>query len=307
MKGRRNPEGHVTAATRKAARRVMAEERYLEDLHKRQVESIDQALKDLRERWAKQKNPLSQQQVVILRELKKLASRPLTGYTSRRIAALKKKLRAKQNPFPMAGIIAPATREQIDAFLASLAGTFVAHKLTKKRAAKKTVNPKARKSVGHASPKARKVYAMFHGTKPRKKTIVKTTRAKLPGRDFAKIGDLVSLTVGNRKISFDRDKTQPIVVTDAKATKLFFIGGNQNLSGMKPEKRGNPGGLHDMGEVQQIEYYSRKKFDDFAPTVYYHELGEENGIRPRLHYDPKARQMYLSGGDYKIKPEGIVN
>lgn len=163
-----------------------------------------------------------------------------------------------------------------------------------------------KKNPLHASRKARKTYAMFHGRAPRKTTLAKT-KARIPGKDFAKIGDLVSLTVGNRKVSFEDDKVQPIVVTDAKAKKLFFLGGNQDLRALKPARRANPGGLQDLGEVSQIEYYARKKFDDFRPTIYFHNLGEENGKRPRLMFDPVARQMYLAGGDYKIENVGIVN
>jgi hypothetical protein len=245
--------------------------KYMKDLHRRQTEAIEKALVDLRERWAK-KNPA---QAAIVR---------------RKLAALKLKLKRGKNPIPAA----------LARFAASVAAGYVGAKAAKKAAAKKA-NPK------HASPKARKVYAMFHGTKPRKKTIYKATRARLPGKDFAKIGDLISLTVGNHKVSFEKDKVAPIVVTDAKAQKLFLLGGNQNLSALKPVNMAPPGGLHDMGELSQIEYYSRKKFDDFRPTIYFHDLGEENGVRPRLMYDPKARQMYIAGGDYKIKAEGIVN
>jgi hypothetical protein len=157
-----------------------------------------------------------------------------------------------------------------------------------------------------ASKRARNTFSMFTGAKS-KKTIVRRTKAKLPGKDFAKIGDLVSLTIGNRKVSFEGDTTQPIVVTDAKAKRLFFLGGNQDLRMLKPVRKANPGGMHDMGEVDQVEYYARKKFDDFRPTVYFHNLGEENGKKPRLMWDPKARQMYLVGGDYKIRDVGIVN
>lgn len=62
-----------------------------------------------------------------------------------------------------------------------------------------------------------------------------------------------------------------------------------------------------MGEVSQIEYFARKKCDDFRPVVYFHDFGEDNGRQPRLMWDPKARQMYLAGGDYRIKDVGIVN
>jgi hypothetical protein len=170
-------------------------------------------------------------------------------------------------------------------------------------------NSAIRKNPLQASRKARKTYEMFHGRKPKHTAVavIDKKKIKLPGTNFAKIGDLVSLTIGNHKVSFDGDTTQPIVVTDAKAKKLFFLGGNQDLRALKPVRKANPGGLHDMGEVSQLEYYARKKFDQFKPTVYYHELGEETGKRPKLMWDPTAKQMYLVGGDYKIKDVGIVN
>jgi hypothetical protein len=388
---RKNPARKRNAVKRPA--------KYMKDLHRRQTEAIEKALVELRERWAKQKNPLTATQIAILRELNDLENRPYTGYTARRISALKTKLQRSKNPVPAAlarfaasvaaGYVGAKAAKKNSSNPRSLSGAMAKRVLerrpgkaqSRKAGAKKSyrapagkasrmANPKSwdkayntkaeaiaaakrsslrlhmalgihecrnekrkqkwfiitphRTTMGvevarvmngklvsenpkHASPKARKVYAMFHGTKPRKKTIYKATRARLPGKDFAKIGDLISLTVGNHKVSFDKDKVAPIVVTDAKAQKLFLLGGNQNLSALKPVKKANPGGLHDMGELSQIEYYSRKKFDDFRPTIYFHDLGEENGVRPRLMYDPKARQMYIAGGDYKIKPEGIVN
>jgi hypothetical protein len=53
----KNPQPpYVTDATRTAARRVLREEAYLEDLHRRQREAIDQALRDLADRSRRQ-NP----------------------------------------------------------------------------------------------------------------------------------------------------------------------------------------------------------------------------------------------------------
>lgn len=173
---------------------------------------------------------------------------------------------------------------------------------TSTRKTKKRGNPKASASTR----KAARVYDRFHGRKPSR---ISTVRAKSKSltrsSDYAKLGDLVSLLTPEGRIVF-KEGERPILATDTAAKKLLFIGGNQDLSKM-PMKRRNPSGLDQVGEVSEIEYFSRKKFDQFKPVVYYHAFGEVNGKRPTLLYDRKTKLMKLQGGDYKIKNVGIVN
>ena len=106
-------------------------------------------------------------------------------------------------------------------------------------------------------------------------------------------------------LEFEKGK-QPIVATDSNGKRIYFIGGDQDLSRV-PDAEKVAKDLYDLGEVRKIAYFTRKKFDQFKPFTYVHDFGEEGGRKPRLMFDRGRKQMYLSGGDYKIKNEGIVN
>ena len=172
------------------------------------------------------------------------------------------------------------------------------------RAALAKQNPKRKTSASER--KARKTYQMFAGRKPTRVSTRKVRTASVgPGKHYAKLGDLVKLVIRSGEISFD-EGPRPIVATDAAGRRIFFIGGEQNLDQV-PVVTASQAARVDLGEVYQLEYFARKKFDHFVPVVYFHELGEENGKRPKLIYDRKHKLMRFEGGDYKIKAEGIVN
>ena len=63
----------------------------------------------------------------------------------------------------------------------------------------------------------------------------------------------------------------------------------------------------ELGPCMYIEYYTVKGFHDFEPTNYWHLFGEEDEIRPILCYDRLNKQLFLMGGNYTVKYEGIVN
>ena len=86
-------------------------------------------------------------------------------------------------------------------------------------------------------------------------------------------------------------------------TQLFFVGGDQSLD-LKAVKMDGDDWLKDdmiIGVLYEITYRTRKKFDKFQLTDYYHELGEETGAQPLLRYEPLSPKLYISGGQYKIK------
>ena len=62
-----------------------------------------------------------------------------------------------------------------------------------------------------------------------------------------------------------------------------------------------------LGEVLVLGYTARKHVDDYKLQAYYHKLGEENGERPHLLYDPRQKQLYLVGGNYRTEAEGMAN
>ena len=94
-----------------------------------------------------------------------------------------------------------------------------------------------------------------------------------------------------------------------KGRQLYFIGGDQTLDeallrklGCDPEKD-----ICDLGDLALIEYFAQKRFDRFDPTIYFHILGEETDVRPRVFYMRHARQIFLAGGEYRVLPTGIDN
>lgn len=102
----------------------------------------------------------------------------------------------------------------------------------------------------------------------------------------------------------------PVLVSDASGSQLYLVGGNQDLSGMLdfvPNPRRNPEGLWELGEAQTIVYRERKAMNNFDTINYEHKFGEENGEKPMLLYDEEKQRIIIDGGDYKVRPEGIVN
>ena len=62
-----------------------------------------------------------------------------------------------------------------------------------------------------------------------------------------------------------------------------------------------------FGYVREIEYEERKPhLGRPNPTIYFHKLGEETGVKPRLVTDGKGGAKFV-GGQYRIKREGIIN
>lgn len=90
--------------------------------------------------------------------------------------------------------------------------------------------------------------------------------------------------------------------------QLYFVGGDQEIDleelGLK---RWLPKDHVTLGHVVKIAYFTSKVFHDFEPSTYEHEFGEERGIMPQLHYDVRNKKLYLTGGSYQVRPEGITN
>jgi len=61
------------------------------------------------------------------------------------------------------------------------------------------------------------------------------------------------------------------------------------------------------GHVREIEYEESKPHLGYAKkTLFFHKLGEETGVKPRLVTDGRGGAKFI-GGAYKIKREGIIN
>ena len=97
------------------------------------------------------------------------------------------------------------------------------------------------------------------------------------------------------------------VCSSPDGRQLYFAEGDQSVD---LEELGLAGFSRDhvrLGHCLAIVYRTRKGFDGFEKSDYIHEFGEDNGTPPTLNYDSLNRRLYLSGGTYTVKPEGIVN
>ncbi len=191
-----------------------------------------------------------------------------------------------------------------------------------------------KRSGGKKNPggSAEDLYRKFHGRGPDKSydILIPVSDPYSEHPELAQLGKLLSLYVGEgvkmtgplgivaksipeaeiepwiRVIKFDGK--QPDVAGEPGGTQIYFAGGNQDIDSMLSELGADPRkDLLDLGFCYRIEYMTTKKFDQFRPTDYWHLFGEETGVQPRLLYDKAHKLLILAGGEYVIRPEGIVN
>jgi hypothetical protein len=114
---------------------------------------------------------------------------------------------------------------------------------------------------------------------------------------LAKLGKLVSITT-------EEGTLKPVsgtawLCSDTKGK--LHIGSTSN----KPLWDGS---AHSFGSVKQVEYEEVKKHLGYGnnPITFFHKMGEENGVKPKLYADGKGG-LKFKGGAYRITREGIVN
>jgi hypothetical protein len=141
-----------------------------------------------------------------------------------------------------------------------------------------------------------------------------TTEPHMPAGDYAKLGELLVLYVkpraGSQVQQIDFKEPRPILVSDESARQLYFLGGDQDLSGslsvFRALDRGD--GLFELGEARRIDYKQRKEhvkepeYDEWR-----HQLGEETEERPTVLFDSRHKRILFEGGAYEVRREGIVN
>lgn len=171
--------------------------------------------------------------------------------------------------------------------------------------AKKKTAPRRRRNP----PSATEMFRTFHGREPRRITEVETE--ELYPVDVADCGRLLQLDV----LDDDGERVTPLeskgnvrVWTTPEGGQLYFHGGDQALDlarlGLDHVL---PKDHVEIGPVHTIHYRTTKDFHDFEPMHYFHEFGEEGGELPVLNYDTRNKRLYLTGGTYQVKREGIVN
>lgn len=175
----------------------------------------------------------------------------------------------------------------------------------RKTAAKKRNPPRKRRRNSNG---AEEMYETFHGKAPGR-TLSYEEEVNYPAH-FAELGKLLELRIdldsANRKFPFT-SFGDCLVVCTPDGENIYFIGGDQSVNLANLEIGGSKDTI-ELGPCVYIAYRTEKhQFHDFSPRPYYHEFGEENGIKPMLTYDRLNRKLYLASGDYHVKREGITN
>lgn len=165
-------------------------------------------------------------------------------------------------------------------------------------------NPKRRRNN---EGEAEQMFQTFHGKAPGR-IVEYDELVKFP-HHFAEMGRLVELRIdldrANRKFPFTSFGDCKVVCTP-DGQNIYFVGGDQKIN-LADLDIGGEKDFIELGPCVYICYHTTKDFHDFAPIDYFHEFGEEDGIRPMLAYDRLNQKLFLMGGNYHVKREGIVN
>ncbi|MFN7996966.1 MAG: hypothetical protein U0Q18_25350 [Bryobacteraceae bacterium] len=109
---------------------------------------------------------------------------------------------------------------------------------------------------------------------------------------------------------------RPKLAFNEEGTQAYVIGGDQSLDlhSLKLDGDEWKKDLMVIGIAYEITYQTKKSFDKFRLTSYYHQLGEDSGVQPTLLYDTLNDRLEIAGGQYRISrkkvegaSEGIVN
>ncbi len=177
-----------------------------------------------------------------------------------------------------------------------------------------------RRNAVSEQEQAVKLFQDFHGKDPT--GIVEAQRSAAMRLDYTALGDLVA--VGFEvpdgwsesrlaehwdqlpHLGFEGDEVK--LASSANGKQLYAIGGNQNLDrSLEAFEVDTSKDLIDLGEAAFVVYFARKAAGDFQPVEWTHKLGGKNGQVPRLGYDKLRKEIFFSGGEYHVAPEGITN
>lgn len=179
----------------------------------------------------------------------------------------------------------------------------------RKRAAGRAAKPvsPSRKAKANPESAAAELSEKFHGRPPRE--VIEYPESLHVHEHLTKLGTLQELVVNAPigKVALSGFKGAALASSE-DGRQLFVIGGDQRVS-LKPLGFStlDTRDLMVLGELHRVTYRTQKGFDNFATVDYYHDLGEDTGIRPALLYNTRDNKLSIAGGQYTVKPEGIVN
>lgn len=176
-----------------------------------------------------------------------------------------------------------------------------------RKAAAKTRRAGSRRRNSDDMTAAERKFEEFHG-RPATRIIDYETSYRYP-EHFAEMGKLVELKFHldklNPEFSLVKFKgTQAVCTPDGQ--NIYFIGGDQSLD-FEAMNIASDKDFVELGPCKYICYDTVKGFHDFQQTDYWHLFGEEDNIFPVLVYDRLNKSLFLVGGNYRVRPEGIVN
>lgn len=173
-----------------------------------------------------------------------------------------------------------------------------------KRPQRKLRNPETEKVSGAGV----KLYEDFHGIAPAE--VIRVQESAEQRKEYVALGDLVLLSGrwtdgGTFQIESDDIK----LAANPEGSQLYFIGGSQAgvMNYLVKSGADTSKDLIEIGEATRVVYQTRKEMDQFRVANYDHALGEKGGRPPILFFDKVRRRLFLVGGTYQVKPEGIVN
>lgn len=144
------------------------------------------------------------------------------------------------------------------------------------------------------NPSAEKIAREFHGRDPIEMTY--EDHVEYPS-ELAVLGKLIEFWTKDCKLDFSDDDL--LLASDADGKQLFVLG-KVDIPYTKP--------MDIVGVCTHVVYLTDKPhLGDHSNTEYIHKFGEDGGSLPVLIYDAMNKQLFLVGGDYVIKREGIVN
>jgi hypothetical protein len=167
--------------------------------------------------------------------------------------------------------------------------------------------PKRKRRNSDALDRAEAKFLEFHGKKPGQ--ILEYDQVYKYPENYAEMGELLELRFdldsANRDFPLTRFKgTQAVCTPDG--ANIYFIGGDQAVD-FEALDIASDKDFVELGPCTYICYLTVKGFHDFQPTKYWHRFGEEDKILPGLVYDRLNKSLFLTSGNYRVRPEGIVN
>ena len=215
-----------------------------------------------------------------------------TGERFRRCVA---SVRARGGAYDPEAVCASAGRKKYGA--AAMAAMAAAGRRRKRR------NPSAEEEA------AAELSEEFHGRPAEKVTDL--VREEAERYALAELGRLMELHVilpSGRSVVLEFSRRRPRLCASPDGGQLYLEGGDQavDLDTLGLAKA-LPKDHVEIGAVHRIVYRTSKAFHSFEPTDYVHQFAERGGQLPTLGYDVLNKRLYLIGGIYQVRPEGIVN